>query len=473
MSRLVFRVLVLIFLLEAGVSADTRFTHLPVNVAGVLVDYVFLDVTGDGVADLLVLSRNENRLAVQVHHTRRGIGFSGDPNQTVELPKGTMAVWAGIFPAPVGKAIVVLTVDGVFFLPGRKNYFPNTRWKSLYSARCWDLRKVQEPGWMPFIRSLGNGALELVVPQSNGFKAIVKSRKNLSASPLLSVEFQTGAATPKRYGAGEPWFGLLWKDINHDSIRDLVWVDERQCRFVLGSKNGFTDGVKGGFNIPRGGRILGITESTGDGVPDVFLVRDSEPGLFKTKELNVSMFSGQRERRQISFRGNPDQVWEFEGVQVVPRLVDYNADGKSDLVVSVVAFTVGNVISSLLRSSIKYQIRFYPARDGTIHRRPAMVRESVLDGKIYNNLAHEPLMGFGDVTGDGFQDFILGMENTIFCFRGDKQGRFQFGAYDGIRKALSEDARLRVFDADADHRDDLCIKEYTSNSSILHFYLAR
>ncbi|NOY06197.1 MAG: VCBS repeat-containing protein, partial [Chlorobi bacterium] len=176
---------------------------------------------------------------------------------------------------------------------------------------------------------------------------------------------------------------------------------------------------------------------------------------------------------RISFAENPDQVWEFKGVQVVPRVVDYNADGRSDLVVSVVAFTMGNVISSLLRSSIKYQIRFYPARNGTLPRRPAMVRESILDGKIYGALDREPLLGFGDVTGDGLGDFILGMENTIFCFRGDRQGRFQFGAYDGINKTLPEDARLRVFDADADHRDDLCIKEYTRNSSTLHFYLAR
>ncbi len=243
--------------------------------------------------------------------------------------------------------------------------------------------------------------------------------------------------------------------------------------FRAGIEKRFSGGIKGGLDLPRASGVLGIAESTGDGIPDVFLVRRSEPGFFKTQELDVLLLSGRRDGMRISFAERADREWEFNGVQVVPRIVDYNADGKSDLVVSVVAFTMGNVISSLLRSSIKYQIRFYPARMRSIPRRPAMVRESILDGKIYGDLERKPLIGFGDVTGDGVGDFILGMENTIFCFRGDKEGKFQFGAYDGIRKTISEDAQLRVFDADADHRDDLCIKEFTRTSSKLHFYLAR
>ncbi len=239
MLRIVFRILVLILLLEIGASADTRFTHLPVNVRGQLLDYIFLDVTGDDVADLLVLSRNAKGLAVQIHHTRRGIGFSGDPNQVVQLPKETMAVWAGVYPAPVGKAIVVLTVDGVFYLPGRKNYFPNVQWKTLYGVRCWDLRNIQEPVWMPFIRSLSGGAIEMVVPEQEGFKAVVKSHKSLAASLLQPVNFRAVSVAAGKRTDGKPWFGLMWKDINRDGILDLVWVDERQCRFVLGSKNGF------------------------------------------------------------------------------------------------------------------------------------------------------------------------------------------------------------------------------------------
>ncbi|NOY06944.1 MAG: VCBS repeat-containing protein, partial [Chlorobi bacterium] len=325
MLRIVFRILILILLVEAGASADTRFTHVPVNVAGQLLDYIFLDVTGDDVADLLALSRNSKGLAVQIHHTRRGIGFSSDPNQIIQLPKETMAVWAGTYPAPIGKAIVALTVDGVFYLPGRKNYFPNVRWKSLYATRCWDLRNIQEPAWMPFIQPRRDGALELIVPEQDGFKVVIKSSRNSSASLLLPVDFSVISMAAGKYTEGKPWLGLLWKDINHDGSLDLVWVDEKHCRFVLGSKNGLSGGIKGGLDIPGATHVLAVSEATGDGVPDVFLERNSEPGFFKTKELDVLLISGRRDGMRISFAENPDQVWEFKGVQVVPRVVDYNA----------------------------------------------------------------------------------------------------------------------------------------------------
>lgn len=462
-------------------AASGGFSEYPLRIDGKIIDHMIRDVNGDGKNDViaLFLSREKYFAGIFIQNIN---GFSYDPNQQFQLPEGTIGIDVSSLSGSGSRELCALTESGLIIFPYTIGRFAIEKSRSIIQSSFEGLDASYHPSIMPmYYKNKLNGKNSFIILRDRNF-VIFQQDKNgkfvetgeMNASPRVPL---FGPMLIETIRGQRTLDGIHFADLNNDSRIDICSINTKGCSYFFQNEDGsFPETPTAALPLSenQNTRLLGIVDCNGDGTPDLVFLNESLTNFLSNKRTTIGVYVGARsDEDKIVYKTQADHQWMFTGVQIVPTLVDYNSDGIADLVVTKATYNLGNIISSLIGGKSKLQVEFYRGSRSEFATTPEAIRETVLPGKIYDDFELTPIVGFGDVTGDGKRDFILGEESAIFIYPGIVNRLFESTATSEISYNPAASGDTYFYKIDNDQREDLCLIERKKNPSIIHIYLAR
>lgn len=465
---------------EQSHAVPRGFTEFPLRVDGKIIDYLITDINDDSKNDIVVLFHAKGTSSVAIF-LQSSSGFSYDPNQEIQLSSNTFAIDVAPVLGNNVKGLCMLTTDGVVAIPFSNGRFktekPRTIIQSTFSNPGFSSHSLLLP--MHFYNKI-IGKNILVIPR-DGNLILFEQEKNgkftesnsLTSSQRVSLFGPMKIETQK----GERTFdGMYLNDLNNDGRIDICCVHSKGCSYFLQNEDGsFTSTPTASipYTEDDNTRLLSLADCNGDAIPDLVFENHVKTNFLSNKRTTIGIYFGTRYNDRVQYNANADKQWVFSGVHVTPIIADYNSDGIADLVVMKATMSLGNLVSSLIGGKTKLQIEFYKSNHGDFSQTPEAIRETTLSGKIYDDPDFTPLVSFGDITGDGKRDFILGEESAIFCYPAVQNRLFDNTSNKSIDIIPSTITGIDMYKIDNDNREDICLVERKQNLGIIHIYLTR
>lgn len=454
------------------------------------------DLNGDGARDLAVAhmtatSGLQRSISVFEHGPAASPRFSGSPAWVVSVPADACAFLAGDFDPGPGGELLVLCPTRVALLRRTGEVVDVARMEGFYDypedggLPVWDLAHDLD----------GDGTLEVLVPTKDGYELYARvggvgplARKCVLAVPpetrfgpafesVLLNRFLTATSRMRR---------LVVADVNGDGRKDLVaYRDKGLARFLQRADGTFPqrpdseepldvvkqsespgqeakDGSEAFANVR-----LGLTDVDGDGRADLVASRTlGEIGLFESLRTQQLVFRG----REGGFREDqPDVLLNIKGVSADPILIDWNGDGRRDLVVSSYRMDLFSNVKRALVESLGITYMVYLRREGEpwFGDEPDLSLEvDVPLEALEKRGGAQPVDLTADVDGDGTRDMLRRSPDGPLLVSFGAQTRGLFG---GRRSGFDERVLQvgvprseppRPVDLDGDGKDELVLEPF-------------
>jgi hypothetical protein len=454
------------------------------------------DMNGDGARDLVAAHMTAPQglarsVSVFEHGPPGSPRFTGTPAWVGAVPADACAFLAGDFdPVPGGELL--------FICPTRLALLRRT-------GELVDLATMQgfydypEDGGLP-VWSLtddldGDGAAEVLVPTKDGYELYARAGGvgPLAKKCVLSVTPETrfgpafeSALLNRFLTATSRMRRLVVADVNGDGRKDLVaYRDKGLARFLQRQDGTFPerpdsedplDVVKQseapGQEAKEGSEAfanvrLGLTDVDGDGRADLVATRTlGEIGLFETLRTQQLVFRG----REGGFdEGRPDVLLNIKGVSADPILVDWNGDGRRDLVVSSYRMDLFTNLKRAVVEALGITYMVYLRREGE----PWFGDEPDLSLEVEVPLealekrgGAQPVDLTADLDGDGTRDMLRRSPDgpLLVSFGAQRKGLFGGSApgFDErvLQVGVPRSEPPRPIDLDGDGKDELVLEPF-------------
>ena len=462
-------------------AAGEGFSAFPLKIEGRIIDYMIVDVNGDARNDVVALSTSRGKTLLSLF-LQDYSPFHYDADQQFPLTPDVVGVDVNALSGQSTKDLCLLTESGLKLIPFVRGRFVPEKARIVLSLNYHAPDESYRPIFLPmYFRIAASGKSMLIIPQENEFTIYQQDRAGkFSATASLNGSARLPLFAPllrEENKEQKNEDGIFLSDLNKDGKLDLSSLHSRGCTYYLQNEDG-SFGSKPSAAITfiedQSSQVLRMADCNGDALPDLFFLQESKTNFLSNKKTTISLFLGAKgEEQTVTYKSQPDHQWSFTGVHIFPDVVDYDSDGNVDLIVTKATYNLGNFVSALIGGKTKLQIEFYRCGKNEFHDSPDMIRETVLPGKIYDEVEMSPLVAFGDVTGDGRKDFILGEESAIFTYAGAANKSFEsIGAGETpLRQALFDDVQFHRINSDA--KEDMCVIERKQQHSMLVVYIAR
>lgn len=363
----------------------------------------------------------------------------------------------------------------LFFLNAKNRQFEHlTEIASFFHSRVENATSDVQ-----LVRDLNGDELDdVMMPDFGGWRVAIQNEDGTFQMPQLvgpDPIMGVGSARYVYYRAFEPFF----MDHNLDGLKDMTfWRDGEFAVHRQGLNGSYAiDAVKfspemddvadGLFSISFGDSadnedgeqkaLAALEDLNGDGIEDLLIDTFKVDGLFGIESHQDVHFGFVGETGSIEFPVAPDSIVSAKGVQFDNQRLDIDGDGKMDLMVTSVDFSLGTVIRALLARSVSLVIGIYRMSDDQYPEDPTVSRKITATIDFSEGDIFVPAIVAADVTGDGLKDLLVqdGVgELKIFTGNGEP-GLFEKRPVT-IKLALpDEEQNIRVEDLNGDERDDL------------------
>ena len=388
------------------------------------------DLTGDGRRDLVIveserLSREPVRFVSVFLQSIGGFRRAGEPHP---LPPGVSLVSAGRFGGAPGVALLLPDSAAIWpWAGGRFQPEQATTYsvRSVFPVPAGEI--VQDLDW---VRDLnGDGSDELIVPSFGGLTALTSGAerrvRELGWMPVRPRSRYWRGLTYNAVAHDVPT--LFYQDLDGDGWQDVIAFsdDELWVYPLRGEASGPEPGPtpiapwrvhdlappkafdpKAPYDPPM--RLVRAGDLNGDGTLDLVLSKNAPTDSDFNARSTTLVFLGRKGGGTpvAAFPERPDQVYPSEGFSL-PIVLDYNHNGKLDLIQVNVEVTFWNAMRAIVTRSVKAEAAFYLMDENG--RYPASPTE--LEGYKVNfslsRFGHQPIATWGDFDGDGLPDLLL------------------------------------------------------------------
>lgn len=453
--------------------------HL-LKVPGHVLDVAYGDVDGDGKEDIIVshqLGENRDETGALMRYIsvfRQGEGgerWSAAPSLTRNVPADAVAFSVGDFDANKGDDVAlfgsrfvnlmvkgpdgsllshvapVCTIDGFFEYP-QNGALPR-----------WDLA-----------RDLGSGRKTLLVPVKEGYALFKNDAKTglaragtvkVSSSERFGPAFETKFLNRfLTYFTSMPRLCAI--DLDGDRRTDLVVYRKRGlARFFQHGDGGFSEtpddekplsiveeaakrGKKKGLDGKESDSFanvrLTIKDLDGDGYPELIATKTvGEIGVFETLRTQVIVWRGSKAGWNES---KPDRVIGQKGVTTDPELIDWDGDGKLDIVCSSLRMDYFTNVKRAITKSITITYAIYLQKDSFFSDEPDFTKDVSLDlDAIERRNGAENVSFEADLNGDKLHDMLVRSERGKLRI---VPGKWDSGFFSGKTLAFDEDNAFEV-----------------------------
>ncbi|MGE0709652.1 MAG: FG-GAP repeat domain-containing protein [Planctomycetota bacterium] len=456
-----------------------------------------VDMDGDGDRDIVVAhmkdaSGGEARAVSVFLQGPRNQRFAAEPERRYDVPPDACAFVAGdLDPAPGGELVflcpgrlVLVTADGkardLVSSPGFFDY-PESG-----GLPTWDLARDLD----------GDGVLELIVPQKTGY-TILRRTKDSSLAPSSEV------TVPLVQGFG-PAFEtkllnrflsatlrlrrVVHSDLDGDGRQDLIAYRDKGLSRFLQRKDGtfpqkpdredeleLVTGSERSGKKGEGGEAfanvrLNLADLNGDGLADLLATKTvGELGVFETLRTQQLVFLGRKDLPQTWNERKPDALINLKGISDDPILVDWDGDGRKDLVLGSYRMDMWtNVKRAILKTLTITYVIFIQRKDGAPFGDEPDVSLDVevpLES-LSTRGGHRACIFHADLDGDGIHDQVSRRPDGGLQVA---RGRVVERAFGGAERGFSDEPqRLSlppteppwVVDLDGDGADELVLEPF-------------
>ncbi|MBL4850385.1 MAG: VCBS repeat-containing protein [Planctomycetes bacterium] len=457
------------------------------------------DMDGDGDLDLVVAHMTDTTseartLSVFLQGTKAQ-RFAAKPTRTFVVPADACAYVAGEFDPAPGAEIALLCPTRVLLLKSKGPPVEILKEPGFFDyperggLPVWDLARDLD----------GDGLLELIVPTKRGYAILGRGNKD----KVLTKRSEVRLEIDQRFG---PTFEtkllnrlltstlrlrrVVHTDLNADGRQDLIAVNAKGLARYLQRPDGtFPErpdridpfkitrgkeeegGKGGGFTSVR----LNLEDVNGDGRADLLATRTmGEIGLFSSLRTQQLLFLAQKDLPQTWDERKPDAVLNLKGISADPLLIDWDGDGRKDLVLSTYRMDMLTNVKRVLADSLTITYLIFLQRKGK-----AGVFEDEPDVSFDVEVPLESLQQRGgtqaviftaDLDGDGVRDQIARRpDGSLVVARGriERDG-------DDVELSFSENPVKitvprteppRVVDLDGDGKSELILEPFAGDDA--------
>jgi len=414
-----------------GARADDKFTVYQLSVAGQLLQHWVEDLDGDGLKDIFVVHRKgvapEETRWVSIFRQHEELGFATAPDRSWELAREAAILDIGdVAGDDAQKEIVYSTGHNVRYYRFENGSYA-TDSIELFEARGLTVYPSRRDiPMVNFVRDWnGDGRDDVAVAGFDGLSIFFRGADGGYTAPThVALEVETGVARAPGHGVDNKTIGivvnyefpsLLMVDANGDTRSDLVAVTEDRARvFVRHDDRTYSTEplIDHWFDVrTQQEKLEGISDVetqvedlNNDGFADAIVVKQTSKGLTSFRGV-VNVFWGGPD----GFKDVPDQVIISEGTASSrASFIDVNGDGRKDLVLPSVKFSVAAVIRILITRSIKVSFNiFLLGEDGRLAERPTFKKEVKFKIDLSGASDEQAMDLKGDYNGDGRTDFVF------------------------------------------------------------------
>lgn len=454
------------------------------------------DMNGDGARDLAVahmsgLSGLPRSISVFEHAPPGSPRFSGSAAFVVSVPADACAFLAGDFDPLPGGELLVLCPTRLALLRRTGEVVDLAHMEGFYDypedggLPVWDLAQDLD----------GDGVVEVLVPTKDGYElyARVGGVGPLAKRCVLTVTPETrfGPAFESQLlnrflTATSRMRRLVVADMNGDGRKDLVaYRDKGLAQFLQRADGSFPprpdsedplDVVKQaespGQEAKEGSEAfanvrLDLEDVDGDARADLVATRTlGEIGLFESLRTQQLVFRG----RDGGFsEGTPEVLLNIKGVSADPILIDWNGDGRRDLVVSSYRMDLFTNVKRALVESLGITYMVYLRQEGSpwFGDEPDLSLEvDVPLEALEKRGGAQPVDLTADLDGDGTRDMLRRSPDGPLLVSFGAQQKGMFGGDDPgfdekvLQVGVPRSEPPRPIDLDGDGKDELVLEPF-------------
>jgi hypothetical protein len=283
-------------------------------------------------------------------------------------------------------------------------------------------------------------------------------------------------------------------DSNFDQLVDLVVLAEGQLQIYEQSKEGDFSPIKNRITMPmqvsalpwwsiKGAdgesadqsdlehRMLeNIEDINGDGIIDIMVRHTKSSGVLDRQnqyEIHYGIKSdgiksdGIKSEERLSFNQQPDTLISAEGTLSGLELLDINADGRKEILVSSFDIGISQIIGALLSGSIDQDVYVFSLDEQDKYNEEPLFSEEVdLNFSLSSGSTGQPVILMADFNGDGFKELVLSAsKKRLAIYRGEDNNKRYKSRYKKHKLVLPQDgSMLTVVDLNNDKRQEIIVR---------------
>jgi hypothetical protein len=432
---------------RADAGDDESFDVYKLNVAGELLQHWVEDLNIDGHKDILAVHRkglrpDETRwISVFWQSPERGFATAADQSWEIDLDAAVLDI--GDVTGDHRKEICYLTNNGVRYYPiGEPEYATepvhllDARGLAVYPSKS-DIPMID------FVRDWNeDGKDEVAVPGFEGLAIYARDTGGAYTSDnLVLLEIETRIGRTWDHGRHSDNFGLAARytfpniqllDYDNSGIPDLVATTEDRVIVHLRETNGMYaeepavsrlfDVLTQEEKIEAMAEVETLVEDLNqDGYADAVVTKQTAKGLTNFRGV-VSVWWGGPE----GFGEEPDQMIISEGTASAgARFLDVNGDGRKDLVLPSIKFSIAAIIRILVTRSIKVYFNIFLLNDDDrLSERPDFTKEVKFKIDLSGESDSQAMDLEGDYDGDKRTDFVFATgKDELAVYLGEAAGK--------------------------------------------------
>ncbi|MDN4502351.1 VCBS repeat-containing protein [Alteromonadaceae bacterium BrNp21-10] len=244
---------------------------------------------------------------------------------------------------------------------------------------------------------------------------------------------------------------LYFADMNNDSLKDIVTVDDGQLQVFQQDNDGqFTvtpqpitihpsiSGINWWDKIEADGQnpdqsnlqhrvVEDIRDFNGDKIADM-MVRFTQSSGVLDKTNDYELYLGQIKDQQLQFNLQADSQIQSDETLSGLQIVDIEEDGKLEVMLSAFDLGLTQIISALLAGSIDQEMLLFSLNEQHhFNPKPLSVQDVEITFSLSRGRSGEPMVKIADVNADGYKDILLSSgDDKIEIIYATPQGKRAF-----------------------------------------------
>ncbi|MDQ7048721.1 MAG: VCBS repeat-containing protein [Enterobacterales bacterium] len=164
-----------------------------------------------------------------------------------------------------------------------------------------------------------------------------------------------------------------------------------------------------------------IEDINGDSIVDLMLRETNSSGVFDRQNI-YQIYFGELQENQLKFNQSANTSIRAEGTLSGLDIIDFNKDGKKEILVSSFDIGVSQIIGALLSGSIDQDVYIFALDDeGKFSKEPLFSEEVDLNFSLSSGRSGQAVLLAADFNGDGLNEMMLSAsDNKLAIYQGVK-----------------------------------------------------